>query len=222
MVPATLIAHLRKIQGQLKKLKSVVEHAPPTSADIESPDPNNTQLLIDAELELHRMIYEYSFYKVQRHFSKRGPEILGRYDDIMASLKANNIPEDTEILTVMCGLLQRIQDLLEEEKPQGSRLIVLIAAIFVMSNDWRKRLQAVEDENVLTRWDDLTGKSALAAHIYDTIAHLFFLVVRKNRKLSLRRFLQKLFSLQHHIQSILRIAWSWVQPTRPFSRDNLT
>ena len=136
-------------------------------------------------------------------FQKRGPEILGRYDDIMASLKANNIPEDTEILTVMCGLLQRIQDLLEEEKPQGSRLIVLIAAIFVMSNDWRKRLQAVEDENVLTRWDDLTGKSGLAARIYDTIAHLLFLVVKKNKKLSLRRFLKKVSSLQYHIQSIL-------------------
>jgi len=40
------------------------------------------------------------------------------------------------------------------------------------------------------------------------LTHLLFLVVKKNRHLSLRRCLQKLFTLHHHIRSILRIAWS--------------
>ena len=41
------------------------------------------------------------------------------------------------------------------------------------------------------------------------LAHLLLLlVVKKNRKLSLRQFLRKMFTLHHHIRSILRIAWS--------------
>ena len=40
------------------------------------------------------------------------------------------------------------------------------------------------------------------------IAHLLFLVVKKNRNLSLRQLLQKMFTFHHHIRSILRIAWT--------------
>ena len=95
-VPATLNAHLHKIQGQLKKLNSDAASGPLTLADtIDFPDPNNTQSRMDGELGLQRIIYEYSYQKVQRRFSKRGPGILDQYDDTMASLEANNVPEDS-------------------------------------------------------------------------------------------------------------------------------
>ena len=174
-VPATLITHLHKIQGQLKKLNSVAASGPLTFADIiDFPDPNNTQSRMDGELELQRMIYEYSYQNVQRRFSKRGLEILDQYDDIMASLETNNVPEDIEILTITRELLRKIEDLLKDEKPQGPNFIALIRTIDMMSKGWRKTLQAVEGENVLTRWDDLTGISGLTARIYNTIAHLLF------------------------------------------------
>ena len=42
----------------------------------------------------------------------------------------------------------------------------------------------------------------------NAVAHILFLAVKKNRHLSLRRCLQKIFTLHHHIQAILRIVWS--------------
>jgi hypothetical protein len=208
-VPATLTTHLRKIRGQLKKLKSVVEPGLPTSADIESPDSNNARLRMEGELELQRTIYEYSYEKLQRRFHKRGPGILARYDDITKGLEAKNIAADTEILAITRVLLRDIEDWLKPDaKPQEPYLILLIDTIAAMSKGWRTCLEDTGDENVLTRWDDLTRESGLASRIYDTSSSLFLLVVKQNRKLSLRRCLQKLFTLHHHIQSILRIAWS--------------
>ena len=209
-VLAALTAHLRNIRGQLQKLKSVMEPDPPTSADIECPDPNNAQLRKDSELELQRTIYEYSYEKLQRRFNKRGPAILARYDEIMKGLEAKNIAADSEILVITRVLLRDIEDWLKPDaKPQEPYLSLLIDTIAAMSKGWRTCLEAAGDENVLTRWDDLTRESGLASRIYDTSSSLsFFLVVKQNKKLSLRWCLQKLFTLHHHIQSILRIAWS--------------
>ena len=108
-VLAALTTHLRNIRGQLQNLKSVVEPDPPTSADIECPDPNNAQLRKDGKLELQRTIYEYSYEKLQRRFNKRGPAILARYDEIMKGLEAKNIAADTEILVITRVLLRDIE-----------------------------------------------------------------------------------------------------------------
>ena len=43
---------------------------------------------------------------------------------------------------------------------------------------------------------------------YKAIAHVLHLDADRNRKLSLRRLLEKLFTLHHHIRTITRIAWS--------------
>jgi len=45
-----------------------------------------------------------------------------------------------------------------------------------MSKGWRTRLEAagLGDEDVLTRWDDLTRKSGLASRIYDTNSFFIF------------------------------------------------
>jgi len=172
-VPATLITHLRIIRGQLRNLKSVVEPGPSTSADIESPDPNNTQLRADYELRLQQTIYEYSYKKVQRRFTKRGPSILARYDDILKGLEPNNLAADTELLALTRVLLRDIEDALKGAYPQERQLALLIETIVAMSKGWRKCLEATE-ANVLTRWDNLTRKSGLASRIYDTNSSLIF------------------------------------------------
>ena len=43
-----------------------------------------------------------------------------------------------------------------------------------MSKGWRTCLEAAGDENVLTRWDDLTRESGLASRSYDTSSSLPF------------------------------------------------
>ena len=43
---------------------------------------------------------------------------------------------------------------------------------------------------------------------YKAIAHVLLLDADRNRKLPLRRLLEKLFTLHHHIRTITRIAWS--------------
>lgn len=208
-VPATLPTHLRKIRDQLKQLKSVVEPGAPNLADIECPDPNNTQLRKDGELELQRTIYEYSYKNVEQCFNKRGPAILDRYSDIMEGLEANNAAEHTKILTLTRVVLVRVEDILVDEKLTGLLLTTMIKMIASMNKGWHKRLEDVGDESVLTRWDDLTRKSGLASCIHDTIhCSSLILVVKQDRNLSLRRFLRKLFTLHHYIQSILRIALS--------------
>jgi len=169
--------HLYKIRDQLKKLKLVVEPGPLILADIECPDLNNTQLRMDGELELQRAIYEYSFENTQRRFNKRGPTILTRYDDIVASLEADNVAADTKILALTRVLLRDIEDWLKPDaKPQQPHLTLLIDTIATMSKGWRTCLEAagLGDEDVLTRWDDLTRKSGLASRIYDTNSFFIF------------------------------------------------
>jgi hypothetical protein len=209
-VPATVTNHLRIIWRKLKDLKSVLDSASSPPPNIESPDPNNTQLRSDVELDIQRIIYEYCYKKVQRRFRKRGPDILAKYDTIAESLRSNNtvIAADTKLLNITRRLLEDINDFLQDQIPQELRFTHLIKSIAVLSVNWKKHLGAVEESEVglLTQWDNLTCKSGLVSPIYDTRAHLLFLVVKKNRHLSLRRFLQKLFTLHHHIRTILRIA----------------
>ena len=182
-VPATLITHLHKIRGQLIQLKSVVESGPSTSDDIDSPDPNNTQARTDCELKLQQTIYEYSYKKLQRRFTKRGVAILDRYDDIMNGLEAKNDPEDTERLAIMRRLLHEIENVLKDANPQEGRLTLLIKIIAGMSMAWWEFLEATE-ANVLTRWDDLTSESGLASRIYDTISSLIFSCQEKQKFVS--------------------------------------
>ena len=210
-VPATVISHLRKIRGKLKELQAVVEFDPSIPPDSESsPNPNNTQSRADRELDLQMTIYEYSYNKLRRRFLKRAPAILKEYDTILSRMKSDyDITKDTDLLLVTRQLLQRIKGILENETPpHGQGLTYLIQSIGAMSLGWRDRLKAVGDEDILTRWDNTIRKSGLAFRIYDTIAHLFLLYVDQDRVLSLRRLLEKLFTLHHHIRTITRIAWS--------------
>ena len=182
-VPSTLITHLHKIRGQLRHLKSVVEPGPSTSADIDSPDPNNTQARTDCELKLQQTIYEYSYKKLQRRFTKRGVAILDRYDDIMKGLEAKNRPEDTKRLSMTRMLLRDIEGALKNANPQERHLTLLIKTIFGMNAAWRKFLKAT-DANVLTRWDDLTRESGLASRIYDANSSLIFSCQEKQKFVS--------------------------------------
>jgi hypothetical protein len=177
--------------------------------NIESPNPNNTQLRSDVELDIQRIIYKYCYPKVQRRFRKRGPEILAKYDTIAESLYSSNtvIDADIKLLNTTRRLLENINDFLQDQIPEEPRFTGLIKSIAVLSVNWKKHLGAVEEDGLLTRWDNLTFKSGVVCPIY-VIAHLLFLAVKKNRHLSLRRFLQKLITLYHHIRTILRIAWS--------------
>jgi hypothetical protein len=135
---------------------------------------------------------------------------LKEYDTILSRMKSNyNIAKDTNLLLVTRQLLQRINGILENERPpHGQRLTYMIQSIDAMSLGWRDRLKDVGDEDILTRWDNTIRKSGLAFRIDDTIAHLLLLYVDQNRILSLRRLLEKLFTLHHHIRTITRIAWS--------------
>jgi hypothetical protein len=79
----------------------------------------------------------------------------------------------------------------------------------VMRQRWQNHLKAVGDEDILTHWDNLIRKSGLAFRkVYDNRAHLLLLNVDQNRILSLRRLLEKLFTLHHHIRANTCIAWS--------------
>jgi hypothetical protein len=170
-VPATVTSHLHKIRGQLKQLRAVVEPNPSIPADNEtSPDPNNTQSRTDAELELQKTIYEHSYSKLCRRFSKRAPAILEKYKAMMTNLQAKE--EDTDLLNLtLRKLLEHVWGLLQNERPPlGSRLIDLIQTIDVMSRGWQSHLKEVGDDAILTRWDNLICKSGLTFH--ETITHL--------------------------------------------------
>ncbi|KIK01195.1 hypothetical protein K443DRAFT_578331 [Laccaria amethystina LaAM-08-1] len=186
-VPATVISHLHKIQGQLKELRKVVEPNPSIPADNEtSPDPNKTQSRTDGELELQKTIYEHSYSKLRRRFFKRAPAILAIYKTTVKSLQAND--KDAERLHLTHWALEHIQGLLQNDRPPCS-LTDLIETIDGMSAVWRDCLNAAGSEDILTRWDNLIYADRI-------------------RKLSLRRLLKKLFTLHHHIRTITRIAWS--------------
>jgi len=207
-VPAILTNHLRMVRSHLKDLKSVLEPASSPPPDIESLDPNITLSRNEGELKVQRSIYEYSYKKLQCRYQKKGPVILAQYDALTKRLQSTFVAEDAEYLALTHGVLERIDDLLKDEIPQESRLTILIETITAMSCAWKQRLETVEDNDLLTRWDNLTGKFDPTSPIDDTIAHLLFLAVKQNRNLSLRRFLQKMFTLHNHIRTILRITWS--------------
>lgn len=157
-VPATVTTHLHKIQGQLKELKSVLEPGPP--ADIDSPDPNSTPSRSEGELKLRRTIYEHSYKKIQRRYQKRGPEIIAQFDTKSLYGKVTVDPADTELLTVTKTLLQDIGDYLKEKNPHTN----LIETIAGLSMVWKKHLDSVEENSLLSQWDSLTCK-CLTSHL---------------------------------------------------------
>jgi hypothetical protein len=205
-VPAAVISHLRKIRGQLKELRKVVKPNPSNPADNEtSPEPNKSQSHTDGELELQKTIYEHSYSKLRLRFSKRAPVILAIYETTMKSLQAND--KDAKLLRLTRQALEHIQGLLQNGRPLRS-LTNLIRPIGAMSLAWRDHLKAAGDEDILTCWDNSIREFGLTFHIYETIAHVLLLDADRNRKLSLRRLLEKLFTLHHHICTITHIAWS--------------
>jgi len=170
-VPPIVPSHLRKIRGQLKELRKVTEpHPSSISADNKTyPDPNDTPLLSEGQLNLHKTIYKYSYSKLRRRFFKRAPTILAKYKVIMTSLRANK--EETIFLRSTQHLLLHIRSLLEDERPSlGST--DLIETIHLMSRAWRTDLKGVGDEALLTRWDNSIRKSGLKFRACGTIDHL--------------------------------------------------
>lgn len=160
-VSTALTDHLRKVRSQLKVLKDVLKPGPPTSADIESPDPGKSPERADCELMLQKTIYEYSYKKVQQRFTKRGPVILANYDVIVKNLEAKNLAADTELLDNTHVVLRAIGGALKDTNPQERHLSLLIEAIKALSMAWRECLESTE-ATVLTRWDDLTRKSGIS------------------------------------------------------------
>jgi hypothetical protein len=131
----TVISHLLKIGGQLKKLRKVVEPNPSIPADNEtSPDPNKTQSRTDGELELQKTIYEHSYRKLCLCFSKRTLAILAMYEITVKSLQANK--EDAELLQLTHWALKHIQGLLQNDRLLCS-LTDLIQTINEMSLSWQ-------------------------------------------------------------------------------------
>lgn len=92
-------------------------------AKVEFADPNHTPSREDGEVEIQRTIYEYSFKKVQKRFTRKGPTILSRYVDIMKALEAKVDSEDIHLLDLTRKALKIIQKCLENEKPDVSGLI---------------------------------------------------------------------------------------------------
>lgn len=123
----------------------------------------------------------------------------------MKSFQAND--KDAKLLRLTRWALEHIQGLLQNDRPPRS-LTDLIQTIDEMSLGWRDHLNAAGNEDILTRWDNLIRESGLTFRIYEAIPHVLLLDADRNRKLSLRRLLKKLFTLHHYIRTITRIAWS--------------
>ena len=72
------------ISRKLKELKLIVlDFASSPPPDTDSPDPNNTSLARSLkELEIQKIIFQYSYKKVRQHYQKRGPKILKQYNEI--------------------------------------------------------------------------------------------------------------------------------------------
>jgi len=84
------------------------------------------------------------------------------------------VAEDIELLAITRGLLENIDNFLQDESPQGPRFTSLIEAIAILSVYWRRHLEAIEENDLLTQWDNLTRESGLVSPIYDTTAHPSF------------------------------------------------
>jgi hypothetical protein len=113
---------------------------------------------MDGELKLQKTIYEHSYSKLRQRFLKRAPAILAKYEATTRSLQAND--DDTNLLIVTRSLLEVIRGMLQNERPPLG-LTDLIQTIGDMSLGWWDHLKAVGDEDILTCWDNLIGKSGL-------------------------------------------------------------
>jgi len=210
-VPPTLISHLHKIWAQLKKSQAVTNLDPsiPADSSCSSSSPNNAKSWSDAELEVYETIWQYSYKKLRRRFLKRAPAILAQYHDIKTSLDTSGI-EDTMFLVATGELLKKIHaSLMEDVPPSGPALTYLVNAIEII--EWLslgKQKVGGGESKILSKWDSSIRKSILTFHTYlcILIAHLLFLDVQKDSKLSLRQLLEKLSTFQHHIHTITRIA----------------
>ena len=217
-VPATLTDHLRVIRRELKVLKSVLE--PPSSPppDVEFPDPNNTLPRTEGELKIQKIIYEYSYKKVQQRYQKRGPGILAQYDAITKSLYTNFkvVAEDIDLLTTTRGLLENIDNFLQDKIPQGPRFTSLIELIAILSLYWKRHVEAVEENDLLTQWDNLTRKSGLTSPIYDAIAHLLLFSCQEEQEfVPATIFREALHPSQPYTSDI---AYRMVSPTFAYPR----
>jgi hypothetical protein len=174
-VPATLTTHLHKIRGKLKDLRSVLEFAASPPPDNDSPDPNSTPSWSQSELDIQLIIYEYSYKKVRRRYQKRGHKILEQYGANVSDI-GTVVPADVKLLSLTQVALKFIDAFLSEERIQETHLKGLIKTIDGLSALWKGHLESAEEdsEDLLTRWDNLTGKFSLSSLIYDTIVHLFF------------------------------------------------
>ena len=164
-VPPPVIAHLHAIQKQLKELRDVLEFTSPPSTDIDSPDPNITESWGAGELNLQRIIYGHSYRKLRQCYQKRGPEILAQYDAMTEILRGKyNIGYyDNLLLDKTKVSLQIIGENLTRA-PQEPFFTILIKTIASLSKGWKKNLDDMEENGLLSRWDSSTCKS-LSLHI---------------------------------------------------------
>lgn len=173
-VPLHVASLLYDVRIQLQKLKEVVQIDPSIPANSEtSPDPSVTPLRTNAELDLQKVIYTYSYSKLQRCFLKRAPVILDEYHAVVESLQ-NIEDEDTYHLEMTRTLLVRIRDhLLEPRELSDLPLIDLIETIDLLNETWQEDLKVVGNGHaVLVKWESSTSKSGFGFHTYDTISHL--------------------------------------------------
>ena len=163
-VPPPVIAHLHAIQKQLKELRDVLQFTLPPTTDIDSSDPNITESRSAGELILQRTIYRHSYRKLRQRYQKRGSEILAQYDAMTEILRTEyNIDynnHDFNLLAETKISLQNIGNFLKDERaPPEPSFTNLIKVIACLSDCWKTRLDDMEENGLLSRWDRLTCKS---------------------------------------------------------------
>ena len=155
-LPTSLI-HLEK---KLKELKLIVlDSASSPPPDTDSPDPNNTSLARSIkELEIQKIIFQYSYKIVRQRYQKRGPKILKQYNEINNHLIETGgvLQKDIELLTLTHLCLETIDIILKDETPRDLEVTRLIKSIAALNGAWKKNLD--EEESLLTHWDNLTCK----------------------------------------------------------------
>lgn len=148
-VPSTVTTHLNRIRSQLTKLHQF----PSTMTDDNSPNPNHTEARAEHELEILKMIYEYSYAKLRKRFLKRAPTILRNYASITDVVKSKGISgPDAKFLQHLHLILKGLREILRPEKPPTSeKLNLLISSIKSLSAD--ERLKEEKDGNIFSQWD---------------------------------------------------------------------
>ena len=175
-VPANVTVHLEKKYGKkLKELKLIVldsASSPPPNID----SPNNTSLARSLkELEIQKIIFQYSYKIVRQRYQKREPKILKQYNEIMNHLIETGgvLQKDIELLTLTHLCLETIDIILKDETPRDLEVTRLIKSIAPLSGAWKKNLD--EEESLLTHWDNLTCKfQPFISHILYYSVNLFF------------------------------------------------